>query len=117
MNAPRYPSLSWPWVGLILCLALLGQEYMFLAVGMGDALHRQRRDQDRERDLRPEHGRRRRDVLHVDEDPRPELAPLERGEVLPERDLVPRAAGEVGVRVGVEPLLGESLIVPDVDGR
>ena len=33
MNAPRYPSLTWPWVGLILCLALLGQEYLFLAVG------------------------------------------------------------------------------------
>ncbi len=33
MNAPHYPSLTWPWVGLILCLALLGQEYLFLAVG------------------------------------------------------------------------------------
>ena len=33
MNAPRYPSLTWPWVGLVLCLALLGQEYLFLAVG------------------------------------------------------------------------------------
>jgi disulfide bond formation protein DsbB len=33
MNAARYPSLTWPWVGLVLCLALLGQEYLFLAVG------------------------------------------------------------------------------------
>ena len=30
---PRYPSLTWPWVGLLLCLALLGQEYMLLAAG------------------------------------------------------------------------------------
>ncbi|HKE40861.1 MAG TPA: disulfide bond formation protein B [Casimicrobiaceae bacterium] len=29
----RYPSLTWPWVGLLLCLALLGQEYMLLAAG------------------------------------------------------------------------------------
>ena len=33
MNAARYPSLAWPWVGLLLCLALLGQEYMLQAAG------------------------------------------------------------------------------------
>ena len=33
MNASRYPSLSWPWVGLLLCLALLGQEYLLQATG------------------------------------------------------------------------------------
>jgi disulfide bond formation protein DsbB len=33
MNSPRYPSLTWPWVGLLLCLALLGQEYLQLATG------------------------------------------------------------------------------------
>jgi protein dithiol:quinone oxidoreductase len=33
MSAPRYPSLTWPWVGLLLCLALLAQEYLFLALG------------------------------------------------------------------------------------
>jgi disulfide bond formation protein DsbB len=33
MSAPRYPSLTWPWVGLLLCLALLGQEYLLAAVG------------------------------------------------------------------------------------
>jgi disulfide bond formation protein DsbB len=33
MNTPRYPSLAWPWVGLILCLALLGQEYLLLTAG------------------------------------------------------------------------------------
>ena len=31
MNDARYPSLAWPWVGLLLCLALLGQEYMLAA--------------------------------------------------------------------------------------
>ena len=33
MKNPRYPSLTWPWVGLLLCLALLGQEYLQLATG------------------------------------------------------------------------------------
>ena len=30
---PRYASMTWPWVGLLLCLALLGQEYLLLALG------------------------------------------------------------------------------------
>lgn len=33
MKNPRYPSLTWPWVGLLLCVALLGQEYLQLATG------------------------------------------------------------------------------------
>jgi disulfide bond formation protein DsbB len=33
MSSPRYPSLTWPWVGLLLCLALVGQEYLLLALG------------------------------------------------------------------------------------
>ena len=33
MSRPRYPSVTWPWVGLLLCLALLGQEYLELATG------------------------------------------------------------------------------------
>jgi len=33
LNNARYPSLAWPWVGLLLCLALLGQEYMLHAAG------------------------------------------------------------------------------------
>jgi protein dithiol:quinone oxidoreductase len=33
MNDTRYPSLAWPWVGLLLCLALVGQEYMLAAAG------------------------------------------------------------------------------------
>ena len=33
MNSSRYPSLTWPWVGLLLCVALLGQEYLQLATG------------------------------------------------------------------------------------
>jgi disulfide bond formation protein DsbB len=33
MNSPRYPSLTWPWVGLLLCLALLGQEYLLQTTG------------------------------------------------------------------------------------
>ena len=38
MNSPRYPSLSWPWVGLLLCIALLGQEYLQLATGPNASL-------------------------------------------------------------------------------
>jgi len=33
VNSRRYPSLTWPWVGLLLCLALLGQEYLLQATG------------------------------------------------------------------------------------
>jgi len=33
MSVGRYPSLTWPWVGLLLCLALLGQEYLLFSVG------------------------------------------------------------------------------------
>jgi disulfide bond formation protein DsbB len=33
LNSPRYPSLTWPWVGFLLWLALLGQEYLLQAVG------------------------------------------------------------------------------------
>ena len=33
MNNRGYPSLNWPWVGLLLCLALLGQEYLLQATG------------------------------------------------------------------------------------
>jgi disulfide bond formation protein DsbB len=33
LNNRRYSSLSWPWVGLLLCLALLGQEYLLQATG------------------------------------------------------------------------------------
>jgi disulfide bond formation protein DsbB len=38
MNSPRYPSLTWPWVGLLLCLALLGQEYLQTATGPNASL-------------------------------------------------------------------------------
>ena len=33
MSNPRYASLAWPWVGLLLCVALLGQEYLREATG------------------------------------------------------------------------------------
>jgi disulfide bond formation protein DsbB len=33
MNNTRYPAITWPWVGVLLCLALLGQEYMLHAAG------------------------------------------------------------------------------------
>jgi disulfide bond formation protein DsbB len=33
MTNSRYPSITWPWVGVLLCLALLGQEYMLHAAG------------------------------------------------------------------------------------
>ena len=33
MNESRFPSIAWPWVGLLLCIALLGQEYLLQATG------------------------------------------------------------------------------------
>jgi disulfide bond formation protein DsbB len=33
MTNTRYPAITWPWVGVLLCLALLGQEYMLHAAG------------------------------------------------------------------------------------
>ena len=38
MNNRSYPSLTWPWVGLLLCLALLGQEYLLQATGSNASL-------------------------------------------------------------------------------
>jgi disulfide bond formation protein DsbB len=38
INNARYPAVAWPWVGLLLCLALLGQEYMFGAAGVNAPL-------------------------------------------------------------------------------
>jgi disulfide bond formation protein DsbB len=32
----RYPSVPWPWVTLLLCVALLAQEYLFLSIGRDD---------------------------------------------------------------------------------
>jgi disulfide bond formation protein DsbB len=32
----RYPSVPWPWVTLLLCIALLAQEYLFLSIGRDD---------------------------------------------------------------------------------
>ena len=81
---------------------------------MCHALHGERREQDRQGDLRPENGGRRRHRLNVDEHAGPQLASLERGEVVTQRDLVPGAAREVGVRVRVELLLRELLEIPDV---
>jgi disulfide bond formation protein DsbB len=35
MTTPsRYPSIAWPWVGLLLCAALLGQEYLLATTGL-----------------------------------------------------------------------------------
>ena len=31
MSDVRYPAVAWPWVGVFLCLALLGQEYLLQA--------------------------------------------------------------------------------------
>jgi disulfide bond formation protein DsbB len=33
MSDVRYPAVVWPWVGVFLCLALVGQEYLLQAAG------------------------------------------------------------------------------------
>ena len=70
-------------------------------------------DDDRQLDRRAEHGRGRRDLGHVAEDAGPERPAREGGAVLAQRPLVARAAGEVRPRPGLEPLLGEPLVVGD----
>src|SRR5439155_19473558 len=72
-------------------------------------------DQYGHRYVGPEHRRRRLYRRDVHEHAGPQLAPLEGGEIVTERDLVTGPAGEVRVGVRVELVLGESLVVPDVD--
>ena len=86
-----------------------------LSVGMRDALERDRRDEQRHRDLLPEHGRRRAARLDVDEHPRAEHPAAIRLDVVAQRQLVAGAAGVVAVRSGLQPLRGEPLVVPDVE--
>jgi protein dithiol:quinone oxidoreductase len=33
MTPSRHPSIAWPWVGVLLCAALLGQEYLLQVTG------------------------------------------------------------------------------------
>ena len=33
MTPSRYPSIAWPWAGVLLCAALLGQEYLLQVTG------------------------------------------------------------------------------------
>jgi len=33
MTPSRFPSIAWPWVGVLLCAALLGQEYLLQVTG------------------------------------------------------------------------------------
>jgi hypothetical protein len=86
-----------------------------LPVRMGHALHRQRCNQDGQGDLFAEDRCACCDGADVDEDPRSELAPFERGDVLAQRDLVTSAAGEVRVCIRVKLLFGETLVVPHID--
>src|SRR5205085_11688725 len=86
-----------------------------LAAGMGHPLERERCKQDRQRDVGAENRRRRRDRPDVDKDARAELQPLERRDVLAKRELVTRAAEEVGGGFRVELLLREALVVADVE--
>ena len=86
-----------------------------LAVGMRHALQCNRRDQNRQSNVVAEDRRRSRHGGDIDEHARSQLASLESCNVVPQRDLVPGPAGEVRVRVRVELLLGELLVVPDVD--
>ena len=83
-----------------------------LAVGMRDALERDRRDEQRHRHLVAEHRRRGRARVDVDEHARPELPAPERLDVVAQRQLVARAARVVAVRAGLEPLGREPLRSP-----
>jgi len=85
-----------------------------LAVGVRHPLIRDRRGDDRHRQLGSEDCGRGGDVGDVDEDTRPQAPSVERLDVRPHRVLVARAAGEVPEGSLVESLFGEAFIVPDV---
>jgi protein dithiol:quinone oxidoreductase len=38
VKSTQYPALAWPWVGLLLCAALIGQEYLLQASGANSQL-------------------------------------------------------------------------------
>ena len=38
MSDARYPAVAWPWVGVFLCLALVGQDYLLQAAGPNASL-------------------------------------------------------------------------------
>src|SRR6185295_12813682 len=84
------------------------------SVGMCHALHGERSEQNRQGDRVPGNGGRRRHRRKVEEEAGTQLASLERGQVVTQRDLVAGAAREVGVRVRVELLLRELFEIPDV---
>ena len=95
--------------------SLGGAGHPHLAVGMRDALERDRRHEQRHRDVLPEHRSRRRARLDVDQQARPQTAATERLDVVAQRHLVTRAAGVVAVGAGLETLCREPLVVPDVE--
>ena len=77
-------------------------------------LVRGRGDEQRHRQVVAEHGRARGHGRDVHEHPRPQRDPPERVDVRAERVLVPGASGDVAEHAGIDPLLGEALVVGDV---
>ena len=92
-----------------------GPGHRRLAVGMGEALERHRRDEHRQRDLVPEHRRRRRRLRHVDQHPRPQPpardTPRRCRAASPRRSRRRREAE----RRRIEALGGKLLVLPDVE--
>ena len=87
-----------------------------LAVRVGDALKRHRRDQQRHRQAGAQDGGLRGRGAHVHERARPQQPAGERLDVVAQRALVTCAPREVAVGPGVQPLAGEPLVVRDVAG-
>ncbi len=83
-------------------------------LGMREPLERDRRDEDRHRDLVAEHGRGRGHSGDVRQHARPQRQPSECLHVLAQRHLVACAACEVAERGRIEPLLGQPLEFPHV---
>ena len=85
-----------------------------LPVGVCEALEGRRSDEDGHGDLLAEHGRRSRHRADVDEHSRPQHPAVERRDVLAQRPLVARPAGEVAARGRVEPPSAQALVLRDV---
>ena len=86
-----------------------------LPVRMEELLRGHRRDDDRSSDRRAEDRRARVDAVSADEDPRAELPPRERRDIVAECRLVSGAAADVLPGVVVEALAREQLVVVDVE--
>jgi hypothetical protein len=87
------------------------------ALRMREPLDRNRSGQHRQRYLTTEHTRGGRDAPHIHEHARTKLPALESRNVVAQRYLIASATREIRMRIRIKLLLGQALVVPDVDRK